>query len=202
MHTNEHSLLAALVSVHPCRCAGLCAVLCCAQGAREAYIVEGELDKLAIETASGLTSVLSLPGGALPAPKDPTQRPNINSKKLACVDQAAAQLAQLRRVVIAVDGDGPGWVTAEALAQKLQQVRQQQQHAGVSVPRQEVLYLPWPAAWNAGGTLQRVAQAAGAAGLQVDLAAAAGCKDANDVLRTCGPAFLKLYLQMAPTIPQ
>jgi hypothetical protein len=177
-------------------------VLCGLQGASEVYIVEGELDKLAIETASGLTPVLSLPGGALPAPKDPSQRPDINSKKLACVDQAAAQLSQLRRVVIAVDGDAPGWATAVALAHKLQQVREQQQRAGVGVPPQEVLYLPWPAAWNAGSTLEGVAHAAGAAGLRVDLAAAARCKDANDVLRTCGPAFLKLYLQLAPTVPQ
>lgn len=183
----------------------------CLQGASEAFIVEGELDKLAIETASGLTSVLSLPGGALPPPRQPGQLPvgqtgykkaNIHSKKLACVDLAAAQLSQLKRIIIAVDGDGPGWATAVALAHKLRHIREQQQSAGRFLPPQEVLYLPWPSAANAGSTLARVAEQAAAQGLQVDVSAAAKCKDANDVLRVCGPAFLKLYLQLAPTIPQ
>lgn len=153
------------------------------------------MDKLAIESATGCTSVLSLPSGAVPAPKpgQPFERLT-DSKKLACVDQAAQQLSQLQHCIIAVDGDAPGWATAMALAWRISQLPTAQSAGGPTVH-----YLPWPSASVGGAAaLRRVAATAAAQGLCVDLAAAARCKDANDVLVVCGARFLGLYLQVAP----
>jgi hypothetical protein len=161
------------------------------------------MDKLALETATGLTAVLSLPSGALPATA--AARTRRDSKKLACVDAAAQQLSQLQRITIAVDGDAPGWATALALHDKLLTLaqrhagQQQQQGCVAASQQQQVLYLAWPAAKLGGqAALHKAAELAAAAGLQVDAAAAAQCKDANDLLMRCGPDFLRLYLQVAP----
>lgn len=163
--------------------------------------MEGELDKLAVETALSqrtaqalrVPAVLSLPAGAVPAPKH--GQPNPHSKKLACVDAAAAQLAGLHRIIIAVDGDGPGLATAEALRCKLQWLRQQ--HAGQQASAQQMLYLPWPTAPGGMEVLGRVAERADLHGAHLDVAAAASCKDANDVLKICGRTILKWYIDYA-----
>lgn len=155
------------------------------QGATHAIIVEGEMDKLAIEAATGHTAVVSLPAGAVPSSSSPFKP---HSKKLECVDRAAQQLSQLQECLIAVDGDGPGWATAQALANRVRPFLR---------PGAALHYLAWPSAGVGGQeTLQRVAQAAKARGVSEEaVAAAAHCKDANDVLMTCGPEFLRTYLQ-------
>ena len=174
-----------------CGMLALCTLL---QGATDAIIVEGEMDKLAIETATGHTAVLSIPSGTLPAHKHGRQP--AHSKKLAFVHQAAQQLSQLQRCIIALDGDTPGYVTAQALAKEMLPFWGS---AGTAVS-QPVWFLLWPSA-KAGGsqTLMRVAQAAAAQGLSVDsssLAKAMRCKDANDLLMACGAEFLRLYVQL------
>lgn len=129
-------------------------------------------------------------------------QPNPHSKKLACVDRAAVQFAGLHRIIIAVDGDGPGQATAEALTLKLQWIQQQQQQLRQGqnqrqAPLQQLLYLPWPTAPGGKEVLRRVAQQAAQEKLDFDVAAAACCKDANDVLRVCGPQVLKMYINHA-----
>lgn len=84
----------------------------------------------------------------------------------------------------------------EALMHKLRLVHQQQHGSQQGAP-QQLLYLPWPTAAGGEALLRRVAQQAAAQGLHVDLAAAVRCKDANDVLRACGPEFLRLYISHA-----
>jgi hypothetical protein len=164
--------------------------------------VEGELDKLAVETALSqrtaqavrVPAVVSLPAGAVPAPKH--GEPNSHSKKLACMDAAAAQLAGLHRIIIAVDGDGPGRATAQALQRKLQWL--QQHHAGQQAFLQQVLYLPWPTSPGGMDVLALVAARwAELHGTHLDVAAAASCKDANDVLRACGRTILRWYIDYA-----
>lgn len=173
---------------------------CAVQGASEAIIVEGEMDKLAIETATGITAVVSLPAGALATTKAGASKNHTQaSKKLACIDMAAQQLSRLQRCIIAVDADEPGWCTAVALHEKLRSMHTHQATSHQQHTPLQLWYLPWPAATVGGqAALQHVAQQAAAKGMAVDVAAAARCKDANDVLRACGPELLHLYLQCAP----
>ncbi|WIA29353.1 hypothetical protein OEZ86_011858 [Tetradesmus obliquus] len=111
-------------------------------------IVEGELDKLSVEEATGAT-------------------------------------AHCSHIVIGVDADAAGWHTAQQLADRL--------------GRGRCWYLAWPAAGPAGAAaLQRVAAAAAAEGIQMDVAAGLGCKDANDLLLCYGKRVLALYVHEAP----
>ena len=167
-------------------------------------IVEGELDKLAVEEATGRTAVLSIPAGAA-APRQHQyqhtkqwnqQQPQpFNSgsthvahtgKKFAYVHHAQPLLQGCQQIMIAVDGDEPGFYTACQLAERLGPER--------------CWYLPWPAAVVYGAqALKHVAELARQQGMVVDVAEASTCKDANDVLMVCGPESLKLYLEYACT---
>ena len=75
-------------------------------------ICEGEMDKLALEVA-GFLSVVSVPDGA----------PALNTKnyerKFDYLLSAEALLAPLRKIILAVDNDGPGQKLAEELARRL-----------------------------------------------------------------------------------
>ncbi len=87
-------------------------------GAREIVIVEGEMDKLALEQA-GIKNVVSVPDGApgkvrdgdLPAPEE--------DRKFEYLWNCRAALDPVSRIVIAVDSDGPGQALAEELARRL-----------------------------------------------------------------------------------
>lgn len=172
------------------------------QGASDVIIVEGELDKLAVEEATGITAVLSMPAGAASPKCQPQQQrqqlalqdssPGVrdvhNDKKFACVYRAQHLLAGCSRIIIALDGDEPGFYTACGLAQRLGPER--------------CLYLPWPAAavWGTDALQHVAAVARQQYGIVVDIAAGAGCKDANDVLMVYGREFLQSYLEQAPCL--
>lgn len=90
------------------------------------FIVEGELDKLALYEA-GIPNAASVPSGAVPprrvsatasaAPgSDPDRR---LSAKFAFLRRALPELAGARRVVLATDADAPGQALAEELARRL-----------------------------------------------------------------------------------
>lgn len=79
-------------------------------------VVEGEMDKLALEMA-GYTSVVSVPDGA-PAPNTKNYE-----SKFDFLASAEEVLRPLARIVIAVDNDGPGNKLAEELARRLGQER-------------------------------------------------------------------------------
>ena len=74
--------------------------------------VEGECDKLALEVA-GYTSCVSVPDGA----------PALNTKnyesKFDYLASAEALLSPIRKMILAVDSDGPGQKLAEELARRL-----------------------------------------------------------------------------------
>jgi twinkle protein len=83
---------------------------------KSAIIVEGEIDKLALEEA-GYRNVLSVPDGA-PAlvkegPADPEDR------KFEYLGNCADELHRLERITLAVDADGPGHALEEELARRL-----------------------------------------------------------------------------------
>ena len=87
-------------------------------GSSEIVIVEGEMDKLALEQA-GIKNVVSVPDGApgkvrdgdLPAPEE--------DRKFEYLWNCRAALDPVSRIVIAVDSDGPGQALAEELARRL-----------------------------------------------------------------------------------
>jgi len=75
-------------------------------------IVEGELDKLACEVA-GIVNVLSVPDGAQPANSKPTDR------KFDYIPNCEHELSGLKKIVLAVDNDGPGITLEAELARRL-----------------------------------------------------------------------------------
>ncbi len=81
-------------------------------GSEEVIIVEGELDKLAIEVA-GYTNVLSVPDGAPP--------PNAKSyeSKFSYIGNSESYLKGLKKIILAVDSDGPGRKLEEELSRRL-----------------------------------------------------------------------------------
>ena len=93
-------------------------------GARGLIVVEGELDKLALNEA-GLWNVVSVPSGALPprrvggagaAGADAERR---LGAKFAFLKRSRRALDAAERVLIATDADAPGQALAEALARHL-----------------------------------------------------------------------------------
>jgi twinkle protein len=81
-----------------------------------AIIVEGELDKLALDEA-GIRNVLSVPDGAPQRLKQ--GEPNPEDPKFEYLANCAEQLAHLDRIVLAGDDDEPGHVLMEELARRL-----------------------------------------------------------------------------------
>ena len=81
-------------------------------GSDWAVIVEGELDKLACE-AAGVVNVLSVPDGAPPANSKPSEI------KFEYLKNCEEELSGLKKIVIAVDGDGPGKTLETELARRL-----------------------------------------------------------------------------------
>jgi twinkle protein len=83
---------------------------------KTAIIVEGELDKLALDEA-GYCNVVSVPDGAPAKVKDGDA--NLEDPKFEFLANCAAYLDRLERIVLAVDDDGPGHALAEELARRL-----------------------------------------------------------------------------------
>ncbi len=83
----------------------------------EAIIVEGEMDKLALEEA-GFCSVLSVPDGAPKGVKEAEPDPE-NDAKFEYVWNCEEALRPLKRILLAVDSDGPGRALEEELARRL-----------------------------------------------------------------------------------
>jgi len=75
-------------------------------------IVEGEVDKLSVEVA-GITSCLSVPDGA------PAEGTKDYSSKFAFLNSAEQQLKGVKKIILAVDKDGPGKLLEEELARRL-----------------------------------------------------------------------------------
>jgi len=81
-----------------------------------AVIVEGELDKLAVEEA-GIRNVVSVPDGAA-ATVNPSE-PDPKDAKFGFLANCAGELERLDRITLAVDNDGPGLALADELARRL-----------------------------------------------------------------------------------
>lgn len=75
-------------------------------------IVEGEMDKLALEVA-GITSCVSVPDGA------PSPQTKNYASKFEYLATAEALLQPCSKIVLAVDNDAPGEVLAQELARRL-----------------------------------------------------------------------------------
>jgi hypothetical protein len=83
------------------------------KGAAEIIIVEGEMDKLALEEA-GLTNVLSVPDGAPREVRPGEVPPPGEDTKFGYLWNCRAVLDQALRIVLATDGDAPGQVRRPA----------------------------------------------------------------------------------------
>jgi twinkle protein len=87
-------------------------------GQREIIIVEGEMDKLALEEA-GVKNVVSVPDGAPGKVKDgPIPAPE-EDRKFEYLWNCRAALDPISRIVIAADADPPGIALGEELARRL-----------------------------------------------------------------------------------
>jgi twinkle protein len=84
--------------------------------AKSAIIVEGELDKLALEEA-GVRNGVSVPDGAPREVK--AGDPDPEDAKFSYIASCAEHLERLDRIILAVDNDGPGRALAEELARRL-----------------------------------------------------------------------------------
>ncbi len=82
-----------------------------------AIIVEGEMDKLALEEA-GFLNVISVPDGAPKQVKDEDPDPE-HDAKFSYVWNCKAWLDPLQKVILAVDGDAPGKALEEELARRI-----------------------------------------------------------------------------------
>ena len=87
-------------------------------GQAEVIIVEGEMDKLALEEA-GIKNVVSVPDGAPARVKDGDLPPASEDTKYSYLWNCRAWLDQAVRVVIGTDNDAPGDALAEELARRL-----------------------------------------------------------------------------------
>jgi twinkle protein len=83
---------------------------------KTAVIVEGELDKLALEEA-GFRNVVSVPDGAPEQVK--VGDPDPDDVKFSYIANCSDYLDRLDRIILAVDDDGPGRALEEELARRL-----------------------------------------------------------------------------------
>ncbi|XP_062012515.1 twinkle homolog protein, chloroplastic/mitochondrial [Rosa rugosa] len=83
-------------------------------------IVEGEMDKLAMEEA-GYRNCVSVPDGAPPkaSPPDKDVPPEEQDTKYQFLWNCKEYLKKESRIILATDGDGPGQALAEELARRL-----------------------------------------------------------------------------------
>ncbi len=84
------------------------------KNAAEIIIVEGEMDKLALEEA-GMRNVISVPDGAPRAVKEGELPPPEADTKFQYLWNCRAVLDQAVRIVLATDSDAPGQVVPPSL---------------------------------------------------------------------------------------
>lgn len=180
-------------------------------GGEEVIIVEGELDKLALNEA-GFPNVLSVPDGAPSKPHDgPLPNPKLDTK-FSYVHACEPLLARAARVILATDNDAPGAALAHELARRLGRDRcmvvQWPSDAGSSLAAAGGAPGGAPAPPSPPSQQQPAAAHAGngsGAASSSDAAAAAPNpyfrKDANEVLIKDGPAALRRYVEAAQPLP-
>lgn len=83
----------------------------------ECIIVEGEIDKLSLAEV-GIFNVLSVPDGAPKIVKEQTPNPD-DDAKFSYVWNCRDVLDRCKRVILAVDNDGPGQALEEELARRI-----------------------------------------------------------------------------------
>ncbi|KAE9599195.1 putative DNA helicase [Lupinus albus] len=88
------------------------------EGESDIIIVEGEMDKLAMEEA-GFRNCVSVPDGAPPKVSPEELPPQEKDTKYQYLWNCKDQLKQASRIILATDGDQPGQALAEELARRL-----------------------------------------------------------------------------------
>ncbi|XP_075090277.1 twinkle homolog protein, chloroplastic/mitochondrial-like isoform X1 [Nicotiana tabacum] len=88
------------------------------KGASDIIIVEGEMDKLAMEEA-GFRNCVSVPDGAPPVISDKELPPVDKDTKYQYLWNCKEYLEKASRIILATDGDSPGQALAEELARRL-----------------------------------------------------------------------------------
>ncbi|CAN1226461.1 Twinkle homolog protein, chloroplastic/mitochondrial [Linum grandiflorum] len=88
------------------------------KGADDIIIVEGEIDKLAMEEA-GFRNCVSVPDGAPPLVSSKDLPPETQDTKYQYLWNCKEYLKQASRIILATDGDPPGQALAEELARRL-----------------------------------------------------------------------------------
>jgi twinkle protein len=91
------------------------------QSGQDLYIVEGELDAIAMLEA-GLGNAISVPHGAPPPTKGGTN-PQANDRRLAALWASRDAIKRASRIIIASDNDLPGEALAEEIARRVGKVR-------------------------------------------------------------------------------
>ncbi|CAL8460519.1 g48 [Coccomyxa elongata] len=145
------------------------------KNAAEIIIVEGEMDKLALEEA-GMRNVISVPDGAPRAVKEGELPPPEADTKFQYLWNCRAVLDQAVRIVLATDSDAPGQALAEELARRL--------------GRDRCWRVRWPS--EAAAASDDGAEQGGTS---------AARKDANEVLLKDGPEALQALVQEADPYP-
>ncbi|KAJ1414365.1 TOPRIM domain [Sesbania bispinosa] len=87
-------------------------------GQSDIIIVEGEMDKLAIEEA-GFRNCVSVPDGAPPSVSSKELPPPEKDTKYQYLWNCKDELMQASRIILATDGDPPGQALAEELARRI-----------------------------------------------------------------------------------
>ncbi|KAM3250111.1 twinkle protein, chloroplastic/mitochondrial [Capsicum chacoense] len=88
------------------------------KGSSDIIIVEGEMDKLAMEEA-GFRNCVSVPDGAPPFISDKELPPVDKDTKYQYLWNCKEYLEKASRIILATDGDPPGQALAEELARRL-----------------------------------------------------------------------------------
>ncbi|KAB1210459.1 hypothetical protein CJ030_MR6G010755 [Morella rubra] len=88
------------------------------KGKSDIIIVEGEMDKLAMEEA-GFRNCVSVPDGAPPSVSKKELPPEEKDTKYQYLWNCKEYLQEASRIIIATDGDPPGQALAEELARRL-----------------------------------------------------------------------------------
>ena len=92
-----------------------------AQPGQDLYIVEGELDAIAMLEA-GLGNAISVPHGAPPPSKGNTNT-QANDRRLAALWASRDAIKKASRIIIASDNDLPGEALAEEIARRVGKIR-------------------------------------------------------------------------------
>ena len=161
-------------------------------GENEIIIVEGEMDKLALEEA-GITNVVSVPDGAPARVKEGELPDRESDTKYSYLWNSRAWLDQAVRIVIATDNDGPGDALAEELARRLGRERcwrvrwpvTKKDHEFVSVDSEAVV------ADSEDDESDELSE----------ISSAYYRKDANEVLMKDGPEMLQNFIESAEPLP-